>query len=71
MCRALEVGHRLVAQPRVDPQRMQGQVLQPLVNCDLVWSNRLRAVAKQDFRGFRLFFAERTRTSRMSSREIN
>jgi hypothetical protein len=35
---------------------MQRQVLQALVDGDLVRTNRLRSVAKQDFRSFRLFF---------------
>ena len=52
---ALYLGQRLVAEPRVDPQRMQGQVLQALVDCDLVRTNRLRAMAEQDLRGLLLF----------------
>src|SRR5690348_6324032 len=48
---------RLIAEPRIDPQGMQRQVLRALIDRDLARANRLRAMAKQNVRGLCLFFS--------------
>ena len=41
-------GERFVAEPWIHPQRMQGQMLQALIDGDLVGTNSLRSVTNQD-----------------------